>query len=503
MPEYKFGPVAVAAHQSHARLKYVWGSIGTAKSTWLVWRVFFKAVQASKIGVSLRAVIMRDTYRNLEDSTFKTWLRWFPDNSMMGYVSKSNPADYQLRTPDGRLHEVLFRHGQTAQDASMFLSTEYGFIGLEEVAPAYVPGGEQKVSPGMSEELFDLAYSRLRQEGIAEPEIALTSNPPSRTHWASKRIIDKSGDERHGTMVFNLPGVSPVTWEHWFTPTSENKANLRPGYYEELTATWPKILVRRFVDGERVDMFTGTPRFNLDQLDDLKKLSVSPSFRGLLTATSDNLLKIKLYEKDEGYVSMWTPPDLRHRYVIGADVAEGVEGGDYSAAYVLDVADASIVASWHGHMEPAMFAEELTKLGNLYGRAMIGVENNPGGHGNLVLHKLSRDLGYPHIYTHQPADIRNPQQNRLGMRTDQRTKPMMVDGVGEYLQSLGPKGEHGRVVDGALVQELMTFGIMENGRCEAQAGCHDDRVIAFAIALLVQQRSGLSRIYPSARIAAA
>jgi len=154
-------------------------------------------------------------------------------------------------------------------------------------------------------------------------------------------------------------------------------------------------------------------------------------------------------------------------------------------------------------MEPAMFAEELTKLGNLYGRAMIGVENNPGGHGNLVLHKLSRDLGYPHIYTHQPADIRNPQQNRLGMRTDQRTKPMMVDGVGEYLQSLGPKGEHGRVVDGALVQELMTFGIMENGRCEAQAGCHDDRVIAFAIALLVQQRSGLSRIYPSARIAAA
>jgi hypothetical protein len=891
MPEYHFGPVAVAAHQSRARLKYVWGSIGTAKSTWLVWRVFFKAVQASKLGVSLRAVIMRDTYRNLSDSTLKTWLRWFPDNSMMGYISKSNPADYMLRTPDGRMHEVLFRHGQTAQDASMFLSTEYGFIGLEEVAPAYLPGVEQRVSPGISEEVFDLAYSRLRQEGLEQPEIALTSNPPSRSHWASKRIIDKSGDERHGTMVFNLPGIAPVTWEHWFTPTSENQANLRPGYYEELTATWPRILVRRFVEGERVDMFIGTPRFNLDQLDDLKKLATVPSFQGLLPSTDENLLHVKLEEKAGGYVKMWAPPDLRHRYVIGClpdgeqvltrdgwkeieavglddllydidgtetgiksiqrrpydgpihsikvqgfidpvrltpehpvwtvdgvrteqrvsngdrrrkkpsfcswkeaqtvnagdfvriplpfqqevdidpsrwpsqsevrvdrvidssilkdgdfwwfvglyladgyswkarisdprkgdygyqvavalnlkvdkpvadraarliarlfnrspqytekenvievkftcesmyrflqqfgrgaankrvppwvktipkplrieffrgyfdgdggtvrsrnhvagacvsiskglindfqdillscgmftgvsklrdegvcsfpgkdkeykqkaafqmristtamaaifdghpvgrsnstyawidgkylfvkvaknevsqyvgcvnnfetsshsylarylavhncDVAEGVEGGDYSAAYVLDCADASIAAAWHGHMEPALFSEELTKLGNLYNRANVCVENNAGGHGNLVLHKLSRDLGYPHIYTHQPADIRNPQQNRLGMRTDQRTKPMLVNLVGEYLESLGSKGEHGSINDKDLIAELQTFGIMENGRCEAQDGCFDDRVIAFSLALLVQQRSGLNRIFPSAGV---
>src|SRR4029077_13225046 len=94
---------------------------------------------AAKQGVSLRACIVRDTYRNLADSTLKTWLRWFPDDSSRGYLSKSNPADYMLRTPDGRMHEVCFRHGQTAQDASLFLSTEYGFIGLEEIAPAYLP----------------------------------------------------------------------------------------------------------------------------------------------------------------------------------------------------------------------------------------------------------------------------------------------------------------------------------------------------------------------------
>jgi len=182
---------------------------------------------------------------------------------------------------------------------------------------------------------------------------------------------------------------------------------------------------------------------------------------------------------------------------MGGDPSEGVEGGDPAGAYVLDGNDGSIAASWHGLIEPALFAEELVKLGNLYNRATIGVENNPGGHGNLVLYRLSRELGYPNIYTHQPADIRNPQQNRLGMRTDQRTKPMMIDGIGEYLASLGSKGEHGSINDAELIGELMTFGIMENGKTEAQEGCHDDLVIAFAIALLVHQRSGLQRIYPS------
>jgi len=316
----------------------------------------------------------------------------------------------------------------------------------------------------------------------------MTCNSPPLTHWASKRIIDKPAEY-----------LADLNWAHWMFPISDNAVNLRADYYSGLEKAWAgkRSLIARFLKGERLAIFIGVPRFTLDQLDDLKKLAVRPKFQGLLTSTDENLLRVKPEEKAGGYVKMWAPPDLGKRYMIGADVAEGVEGGDYSAAYLLDSNDGSIAAAWHGHIEPALFAEELAKLGNLYNRATIGVENNPGGHGNLVLHKLSRDLGYPHIYTHQPADIRNPQQNRLGMRTDQRTKPMMIDGIGAYLESLGLKGEHGSINDKDLISELMTFGIMENGKTEAQEGCYDDRVIAFAIALLVHQRSGLQRIYPS------
>ncbi len=488
--EYIPGPVALEAHRSKARVKLAYGPLGTSKTTWLVWRAKAICARAAKAGFTANCLFLRDSYRNLVDSTYRTFLEWFPDGTAAGYKSQSEPIDFKLNV-GGRYHDIKFRHGQTEQDASAFLSTEYDFIGLEEIAPAYTPGAKT-VSPGIAESVFDMAISRLsRKKERAEkvrPELCMTCNSPPLNHWGSVRIIDKPADY-----------LQRLNWAHWMFPISDNAHNLRPDYYSNLELAWEgkRNLIARFLRGERIAVFIGLPRFNLDQLDDLRKLAQVPAFEGLLTPTADNLLKVRLEEKRGGYVKMWAPPDLGKRYCIGADPAEGVEGGDYSAAYVLDSADASIVASWHGHIEPALFSEELTKLGNLYNRATIGVENNPGGHGNLVLHRLSKDLGYPHIYTHQPADIRNPQQNRLGMRTDQRTKPMLIDGVGEYLESLGLRGEHGSIADSELLGELQTFGIMENGRCSAQESCFDDRVIAFAIGLLVQQRSGLQRIFPS------
>ena len=73
---------------------------------------------------------------------------------------------------------------------------------------------------------------------------------------------------------------------------------------------------------------------------------------------------------------MWRPPEQGHTYVIGADVAEGLETGDYSCAQVLDRRDLCQVSEWHGHTDPDLFGEELAKLGRLYNSAMIGCEVN-------------------------------------------------------------------------------------------------------------------------------
>lgn len=478
------GPVAHEAHRSRAQVKIAWGPLGTAKTSWLCWRGQAIAARAAKAGHTARILYVRDTYRNLIDSTFQTWKEWFPDGSAAGYVSQSNPVDFKLNV-GGRYHDILFRHAQTEQDASMFLSTEYDGIMLEEVAPAYLPGAK-KVSPGIAEGVFDMAISRLTRKAdraaAVRPELCMTCNSPPLTHWTSKRLIDKSPEY-----------LREVNWAQFMFPISDNAANLRPDYYSSLEKAWEgkRSLIARFIKGERLPVFVGIPRFNLDFLDELRPKAIEPPFRGLLVETDLNILGIKLDSNPEGYVRMWEPPRGDHRYVIGADVAEGVEGGDYSAAYVLDREDSSIAAAWHGHCEPKVFARELARLGILYNRATIGIESN--NHGLAVINTLQDSIGYKELYTHRALDVPTGGHVRVGIRTDTRTKPLMIDGIGDYLESLKAAG--GAINDVELVNELATFGVMENGSCESQDGCFDDRVLAFAVALLVHQRAGIDRIF--------
>jgi hypothetical protein len=308
----------------------------------------------------------------------------------------------------------------------------------------------------------------------------MTCNSPPLTHWASKRIIDKPDEY-----------LQSLNWAHWMFPVSDNAHNLRPDYYTNLELAWEgkRDLIRRFLKGERLPVFIGLPRFNLDQLDVLRDKALAPAFIGFLAATDENILRVKPQANPQGYVRMWEEPKFDHRYVIGADVAEGIEGGDYSAAYVLDRADCSIAAAWHGHIEPQLFAEELAKLGRLYNEANIGVESN--NHGLATINALQR-IGYTRLYSHRSMDTRSKGIERVGIRTDTRTKPLIIDLVGSYLEAIGKEGV---INDGDLISEMQTFGVDEMGRTGAQEGTYDDRVISFACALLVNQRNGLERIF--------
>ena len=487
------GPVAYQAHAADKRVKLAWGPLGTAKTTWLCWRIYYKAEVAAKAGYSLRALLLRDTYRNLLDSTLQTFLYWFPEGALC-YYAHSDPIEIKLRTIDRMTgkdtwHDVLFRHGQTEQDASQFLSTEYDFIGLEEVAPAFLPGA-QRVGPGIVEGVFDMAYSRLtRQAERAEkvrPELSITCNPPPLNHWSSTRIIDKSPEYLDG-----------VKLGQWHFPIEENAANLRADYYTNLEQAWEgkRVLIQRFLKGQRLAVFVGVPRFNLDQLDQMRLVCVEPSFRGFLRPTADNLLHVKLEKNPDGYVRMWNPPVLGKRYVVGGDSAEGVEGGDNLSAHVLDRDTLDIQLAWHGHIDPEKFAEELALIGYLYNRALIGVESYPSAHGLITLTKL-KALGYPSIFYSRNIETRRKAVEKIGWRSTGASKMMLVDGIGSHLAV--EKGEPDPYMpDKDLIGELQTYGIMENGSTGAQEGCYDDRVISYGVALLIAKIGGLSQYYPN------
>lgn len=265
--KYWPGPTARIAHQGNIRVRYAWGPIRTGKSVWLCWRFYYLAVRAAKLGIGLRGIILRDTYRNLKDTTLVSWDEWL---GPLCETIESDPRSIKLHIPETDVTAtMLFRHGATAKEASNFLSTAFGFIGLEEVAPAFNPTGV--VSPGIPEEIFDMALGRLEQTGIDHPELAMTSNPPPMHHWASKRLIDAPPEK-----------LKAMNWAHYWFPPEENKQNIRPGFYEELLNVWPEDMIKRFVKGERVALYPGLPVYQKDfserlhVVDDLKPIPGLP-----------------------------------------------------------------------------------------------------------------------------------------------------------------------------------------------------------------------------------
>lgn len=164
-------------------------------------------------------------------------------------------------------------------------------------------------------------------------------------------------------------------------------------------------------------------------------------------------------------------------YVIGADVAEGIRGGDYSVADVIRKKDMKTVARWRGHCDPDQFGHILDKLGRYYNFALLGVEIN--NHGLAVVQRL-RDLFYTNLYRREKGmDERFEEStSKLGWKTTILTKPLAIDYLAEAIREGLVKDE-----DVVFVEEAMSYVRDDNGRTNAEVGTHDDTVMAKAIAL--------------------
>ena len=178
---------------------------------------------------------------------------------------------------------------------------------------------------------------------------------------------------------------------------------------------------------------------------------------------------------------VWRQPQEGRSYVIGADVGEGLEGGDASCAVVLDRESGEQAAELHARVSPERFAHLLHALAWHYRRATLAVERN--NHGHSVLNTLRNVLRYPLLYHHVRYDYRVGDQVILGWPTDQATKPILVDDLAGAIL-----GGHVIIRSQAVIDECMTFLSTDSGSQEAQEGKFDDRVIALGIAWQVRKR---------------
>jgi hypothetical protein len=183
----------------------------------------------------------------------------------------------------------------------------------------------------------------------------------------------------------------------------------------------------------------------------------------------------KWREQVDGDFMVWALPERGHRYVMGVDVAEGLEHGDFSVVKVIDSNTKEIVASWRGHTDPDLLAKDIVwPMAWFYRGAFVGIEVN--NHGLTTVIKL-RDMHYPRIYrkTDYGTNKGHVTGARLGYYTSAASKPLMIDEFTEAFR------EDLEVYDRPLLNEMLTYVRDEKGKMGGSP--HDDQVMAAAVAV--------------------
>jgi len=182
-------------------------------------------------------------------------------------------------------------------------------------------------------------------------------------------------------------------------------------------------------------------------------------------------------ENNHGELRVYKYPSFEGKFLIAADVALGV-GQDSSVAVVMD-SERNICAVYRDNrIDPTKFGDLLFFLGRYYNNALLAVESNSIGVATLA--RLSQ-MKYRNIYFQTDIQkLSDEDGKRPGFRTTSVTRPAIIGLLKNAIKERDVK-----IPDSILIQELKEFIISNNGKAEALPGCHDDTVIATAIALEV------------------
>ncbi len=187
-------------------------------------------------------------------------------------------------------------------------------------------------------------------------------------------------------------------------------------------------------------------------------------------------LKVNVADDKRGRLAVYQPPQTNGDYWIGIDVASGLAEGDYSAMVVMERQSLLPVAFWHGKNDPDLLGEEAVKLAVFYNRAMLVPEVNNQG---IAVISAMRRLHYPRIYRAKALNrTEELVSGEYGFRTSSRSKQLIISGLARYIRE-----DALRIPDQETLGECLSYMWDSKGSTNAQAGCHDDRVMALAIAL--------------------
>ncbi len=141
----------------------------------------------------VRAAIIRNTYRELEDTTLQTWLRAFPESEFGKFTYHG--MIHRIRFDDLEA-DFIFRSLDRPEDIKKLLSMELSFAWINEAREIY--------SKSLVMGLLDAIgrYPSLEDGGPSWWGIFMDTNPPDTDHWWYRTFEEQR----------------PPNWEFWKQP---------------------------------------------------------------------------------------------------------------------------------------------------------------------------------------------------------------------------------------------------------------------------------------------
>lgn len=197
--------------------------------------------------------------------------------------------------------------------------------------------------------------------------------------------------------------------------------------------------------------------------------------------------------KKGGPLSVWSPPQTRHAYVVGIDTAEGLSDRDWSVGWVLDVTTAEQVGEFRAHLPLEKFADYMVMVGYWYNTAILYPEINSIG--RQVMKRIKRDWGYPKVGLEEKWDEVSLRKDKYGLMMNEDMKKQLVTELYGVITE-----RYLAIASRITLSELSTFEQDENGKFDAQNGAHDDCAIGAGLAVMcVRQSPKLQRSFQGNR----
>lgn len=233
--KYIPGPVATEFHKDkESRVKLLIGPFGTGKTSSAAWDILdFQADRVRPVAGKRKSrfAVVRNTYPQLAETTIKTYLDWFPPMAFGKY--NQTKKQYLIYWEDKEI-EILFKALDAPQDVRDLLSLELTGAHIDEAREIHediITGLLGRIGryPSMKD-------SQGVNPFLSPPQVTLTTNYPSTTHWIYKKFVEN-----------RIDGYSMYEQTQ-----EENIHNLRPGYYADLEKDYADRpdLLRTLVRGE-------------------------------------------------------------------------------------------------------------------------------------------------------------------------------------------------------------------------------------------------------------